>query len=180
MAVRTLKKQYFRRFLRPINKLGLDPGQVGRTMVMGLFWGLTASVGFQLIGVGLCWLVMRQIDRPFSLPIAILLTGVTNPLTIAPLYSLYFIVGCAAIPSCHPGVGSVETLAARVSEEGVWNVLAESWQFLAIAYAGGLPFAIAGATAGLYFGRWIGHVLQQRRQRRAEALANQRGLAARG
>ncbi|HET8728877.1 MAG TPA: DUF2062 domain-containing protein [Alphaproteobacteria bacterium] len=179
-----LKRQYFRRFLRPINKMKLGPGQVGRTVVVGLFWGLTASVGLQVVGVGLCWLAMRGLDRPFNLPIALLLTGVTNPLTIAPIYSLYFVVGCAALPSCHPGAGSVETIIVRLKEEGLWDVLADSWQFFAITYAGSLPFAIAGSVAGFYFGRWVGGMLQHRRRRRAETLARQRaerhGLAARG
>jgi len=146
--VKYLKRQYFRRFLRPINKLRLGSEDVGRTAFVGLFWGLTASVGFQLAGVGLCWLVMRWLHKPFNLPIAFLLTGVTNVVTIPPIYTLYYVVGCAALPSCEPGLGSVEGILSRLTEEGVWNVLAESWRFLAIAYLGGLPFAVAGSIAG--------------------------------
>ncbi|MEO3434702.1 DUF2062 domain-containing protein [Inquilinus sp. CAU 1745] len=163
-----LRRHYFRRFLQPINRLRLDPPTVALTVAMGMFWGLTASVGVQVIGVALCWAVARAIDRPFNFPVAIVLTGVTNPLTIPPIYSLYFLSGCAIIPSCHPGVGGIESVIARVAEEGPWNVLLESWQFFGIALLGSLPYAIAATIAGYHIGHWIGERLEKRRRLRGD------------
>lgn len=170
-----IRRHYFRRFLRPINKLKLTPEVVGRTMFVGLLWGLSASVGFQLIFVALFWLIGRWADRPFNFPIALLLTGITNPLTITPIYSAYFFIGCSLLPSCQPAHFSVKFLLERLSEEGPWSLLADSWSFLTITFFASLPFAVAAGVAGYWFGRTLGERLHKRRQKRAAArLAHRR------
>ena len=167
----------------------LSPSVVGRTAVVGLAFGLTASVGIQVIGVFLFWLAGRAVRRPINLALAVLLTGVTNPLTIAPLYSVYFLTGCAVI-QCDKSVISIEPLLTAINAidfkglfTGSWDTAlgsfgqlgAGSWETiglpLAITVLGSLPFAVVGSVAGYYFGRYVGDRLHHRRVRRAALRA---------
>ena len=193
--MRFFRRQYFRRFLKPINRMRLSPSVVGRTAVVGLAFGLTASVGIQLIGVFLIWLVGRAIRRPINLALAVLLTSVTNPLTIVPIYTGYFFIGCAML-QCDTSVITIEPMIAAINAidltglfTGSWDTAlasfaplgAGSWETiglpLTITAVGSLPFAIAGSVAGYYFGRYVGERLHIRRVRRA-ALRARRAQAA--
>lgn len=169
----------------------LSPAVVGRTAVVGLAFGLTASVGIQVIGVVLFWMVGRSIRRPINLALAVVLTGVTNPLTIAPIYTAYFFTGCAVI-QCDTSVITIEPLLAAINAidfkalfTGSWDTAmssfgqlgAGSWDSiglpLAITVLGSLPFALAGSIAGYYFGRYVGERLHIRRVRRAALRARE-------
>ena len=170
-----VRRRYFKRVLRPINRLELTPATVGRTMAAGLFWGLSATVGLQVIGVTVSWLVGRWVRRPFYYPVAMLLTAITNPLTVAPMYSLYFMVGSVLL--WRPAVDEValEALVARLTEAGAWQIILDSGWFFAVCFVGSLPFAVLGTVAGYYFGRYVGYRLSRRRfvrrKRRADVKA---------
>lgn len=174
----------------------LSPSVVGRTAVVGLAFGLTASVGIQLLGVFLFWLAGRAARRPINLALAVLLTGVTNPLTIAPLYSAYFLTGCAVI-QCDRSIISIEPLLTAINAidfkglfTGSWDTAVASfgqlgsgsWETiglpLAITVLGSLPFALVGSVAGYYFGRYVGERLHHRRVRRAALRAKRAQEAA--
>ncbi len=174
--VRFIRRQYFRRFLRPINRMRLTPSVVGRTAFVGLIFGLTASVGIQLIGVALVWLVMRLVGRPINLAIAVVLTGVTNPLTIAPIYTIYFVTGCTVL-SCDNSVTQLEPLIQAITELSLHDLFSSSWNLLgkplAVTVLGSLPFALAGSLAGYRFGKYVGQRLHLRRVRRAALLSHQ-------
>lgn len=176
VRVRFFRRQYFRRFLRPINRMRLSPSVVGRTAVVGLAFGLTASVGVQIAGVFLVWLVARTARRPINLLLAVVLTGVTNPFTIAPIYTLYFFTGCA-LTQCDTSVISIEPLIAAITQWSLRDLWESSWDALvvplAITMLGSLPFALAGSGAGYYFGRYVGQRLHIRRIRRAALKARQ-------
>ena len=169
----------------------LSPAVVGRTAVVGLAFGLTASVGIQVIGVFLIWMVGRSIRRPINLAVAVVLTGVTNPLTIAPIYTAYFFTGCAVI-QCDTSVITIGPLITAINAidfmalfTGSWDSALASFQQLgsgswntiglplAITMLGSLPFALAGSIAGYYFGRYVGERLHIRRVRRAALRARE-------
>ena len=163
-------------FLRPINRMRLSPSVVGRTAVVGLAFGLTASVGVQVIGVFLVWLIARSIRRPINLVLAVVLTGVTNPFTIAPIYTMYFFTGCGLI-QCDTSVITIEPLITAITQWSMNEIWESSWDALvvplAITMLGSLPFALAGSVVGYYFGRYVGHRLHIRRVRRAAIKARE-------
>ncbi len=161
------RRQYFRRFLRPINRLRMSPDHVGMTVAMGVLIGLCVPPGCQLAVIGLFWLVGRQIGWSFNFPIALLLTGISNPLTFAPIYSFYYVAACTVV-ECHTGSYGVEAVLRRFYEEPPWRVLADAWPIVATVFLGSLPFGIAGAVGGYHFGQYVGRRMQQRRQKRQE------------
>lgn len=174
--MRFFRRQYFRRFLRPINRMRLSPAVIGRTAAVGLAFGLTASVGIQFVGVFLVWLIARSVRRPINLVLAILLTGVSNPFTIAPIYTMYFFVGCGLV-QCDTSVISIDPLIAAITQWSMHDIWESSWDALVlplgITFLGSLPFAIAGSTIGYYFGHYVGDRLHIRRVRRAAIKARE-------
>lgn len=174
------RRRYFKRVLRPINRLELKPATVGRTMAVGLLWGLSATVGLQVIGVTLFWLAGRWLRRPFHYPVALLLTAVTNPLTVAPMYSLYFVVGSVILWTPAVEEVAVDALVARLTEAGAWQIILDSGWFFAVCFVGSLPFAVAGTVAGYYFGRYVGYRLSNRRFARRKRIADTKAARSAG
>ena len=154
----------------------LSPAVVGRTAVVGLAFGLTASVGIQLIGVFVVWLIARAARKPINLAVAVVLTGVTNPFTVAPIYTAYFFTGCTLV-SCDTSTITIGPLITAITEWSLNDLWANSWDALivplAITVLGSLPYALAGSIAGYYFGRYVGERLHSRRIRRAALKARQ-------
>ncbi len=172
-----VRRRYFKRVLGPVSRLELTPATVGRTLAVGLAWGISATVGLQVIGVTACWLVARWLRHPFHYPIALLLTGLSNPLTLAPMYSFYFFIGATVLWAEEAEAAPVARLVDRLSDGELWQVLMDSGWFLAICFVGSLPFAVAGAAAGYYFGHHVGYRLSKRRlarRRRRAAIVEAR------
>jgi len=168
--VSLIRRHYFRRVLSPINRMRMTPDSVARTMLFGLMWGLSPTVGFQLIGLTVTWIVVdRRLKYRFNYPIALLLTGITNPLTVSPIYGLYFVVGCR-ITDCEVGSFGVRRIVAAIAELDFLALFTRSWDAIAepmaITLLGSVPFVVAGAGLGYYFGRVLGVQLQHRRDRR--------------
>ena len=74
--------------LRKFRCFSGDPEAVGRGVAIGLFFGLTPTVGFQtMMALPTCMLLRG------NFPFAFMATWVTNPLTIPPAYYLFNLVG---------------------------------------------------------------------------------------
>jgi len=176
--VSLIRRHYFRRVLSPINRMRLTPDAVARTMLFGLMWGLSPTVGFQIIGLKATWiLVDRWLGFPFNYPIALLLTGVTNPLTVSPIYGLYFVVGCR-MTDCEISGFGVRRIVDAIAELDFIALFTRSWETLAeplgIILLGSVPFIVAGSGLGYYLGRGLGAQLQRRRETR-EKTRKRRG-----
>lgn len=165
--LRKLKRQYFRRVLRPISRLELSPTHVANTMCVGLGVGLIAPPGVQLAVVGVIWGVGRFVGLRFNLAVACVLTLITNPFTFVPIYTMYFGVGCW-MTTCGAGNFQVESLLQTFQDEGTMAVLRQSGYFMLLILLGGLPFSVSGGIFGYYFGRTVGRRLQHRRETRVE------------
>lgn len=179
--MRFIRRHYFRRFLSPINRMRLTPETVGRTCLFGLMWGLSPTVGVQVAGLALTWIVVDKVlGHPFNFPIALVLTGITNPLTVVPIYGLYFTAGCWAI-DCNISEYHVQGVVRSIAELDVLGLFEKSFEAIAvplgITLLGSIPFVAAGSVVGWYFGRSIGHRLEHRRETRAGKRATtRRGL----
>ncbi len=169
------RRQYFKRFLGPISRLDLHPSMVGRTLVMGLLWGVSPTVGVQFIGLALCWLALDRLSGlRFNLPIAALLTTITNPLTVAPIYGFYYLVGCQMV-TCS---GSLDLTPFQIFGERLWalditaafaGLLASFTGPMGVVLVGSLPFVVGACVAGWFFGTFIGTRLSARRLSKANA-----------
>ena len=82
------------RLIVPLKRSPHPPEHSARGILIGLVWGLTPTVGIQIIGVSLTWLVARRLfGWNFNYLIALAWTVVTNPLTLLPLYYVFYVTG---------------------------------------------------------------------------------------
>lgn len=155
-------------FLRPFRALLADPAlwathrrNTLRAMAVGLF---IAFIPFPIHTVlaGLIALYLRV-----NIPVAILASWVSNPLTFGPIYYGCYVLGRALLrqpPDSDPGSFSMDTLGEE---------LAEIWEPLLL----GCLVAATVTTAISYWGLnrfWIWHV-RRRLHRRSLASADQSG-----
>lgn len=149
--------------------------------MIGLIWGMTPTVGVQVFGVFLTWIIARRLFRwDFGMVIAMLWTSVTNVLTAIPFYYTFFVTGQVLLGHWS-GLPGYPTFAERwreaVTPDLDWLGQIEAWAKVIVAewgltmMIGSMPFAILGA--------WIGYNLTYRfvvryRQARADRLARRR------
>jgi len=172
-------RQFRRRFLKPVVRSRLKANVLARTCCWGMIWGLTPSVGLQAIAVMFSWVIAdRWLKYRFNLPIAIILTLVTNPFTLAPIYAFYFTVGCRMI-GCDVRARALNHAIHALQEFELMNFLTLSagplLHAFAITWLGCIPFVIVGSVGGYYFGRYVGTKIEGRRFKR---MARRRDEAA--
>lgn len=156
-----------RRVLRPLSRMRATADSAGLTGLFGLFFGALALVGVQIVLViGVWFIFAKLLNRPFHVAIAMVLTGITNPLTVTPVYTLYFVTGCS-VTACGLRERAVETLVNAVLSRGDISLVLDSLHLLGITLLGSLFYAIPLGLLGLVAGRQIGDRLQRRRAERA-------------
>lgn len=135
-----------------------------------MIWGLTPSVGLQAVAVMICWVIAdRWLKYRFNWPIAMILTLVTNPFTIAPIYAFYFAVGCGMI-QCEVGGQALNQAIHALEDLQLMDFVTLSagplLHAFAITWLGSMPFVIVGSIAAYYFGRYVGAKIEERRFKR--------------
>jgi len=81
------------RLIMPFRESHAPVEEVARGTVVGLIWALTPLVGIQMYLVFMTWVIARAIRIRFTLPIAIALVWITNPLTMAFFYYGFYETG---------------------------------------------------------------------------------------
>lgn len=135
-------------------------------VAIGLFCGLIPGP-LQMLGAGVCAVVAKV-----NLPVALLVTLYTNPLTIVPLYLLAYQLGSAVLGAAGEG-------SARLPPEFVWSQFGPSVRtYVDWARALGAPLALgvpllAALLAGtgyavvrLAWSLYLRHAWMRRRRRR--------------
>ena len=88
------KRIYNRKFIIPFIRNSQSAESLALGFAMGIFWGLTPTVGFQIYLVLLQWIVQKYILRKsFDLSIALILVWISNPITIVPFYIIFYHTG---------------------------------------------------------------------------------------
>lgn len=149
------------RWLQGLGCLHADEYAFARGIAVGLFIGLTPTVGIQIsLMILSSWLFRANFLAAF------MVSWVSNPLTMAPLYFAWHSIGEAAF-------GWLLAPLARLS--GIsGNIIEGSTRML----AGSLMTAIPAAIGGYFLSVWITHKRQARRALRRSQAAAKSGRAA--
>lgn len=127
-----------------------------RGVAIGVFWGLTPTVGLQTIEILATWFIAKRVfQKDSSLLQAMVWAWINNPLTVVPMYCTFYVAGLWL--TGQPGV-AVDYDAFSISGLSVTNVGLS-------LLVGALPFATLG---GLLSHRWALRVVQRRRARLAQ------------
>lgn len=124
-------------------------------MAIGVFWGLTPTIGLQTFGILATWLVMKRwLARDSSLVQAMVWVWVNNPLTVLPMYYAFYVTGLWLTGRKRVGVDyeSFDISGLSIGNVGVPMVV------------GCLPYAVGGALLSYH---WAMLVVRRRRARLA-------------
>ena len=89
-----LRSFYNRKLVLPLLKSRESVQKIALGVGIGVFWGLTPTVGFQMYIVLLQWLIQRYCFRSnFDLTSAVAMVWVSNPLTVVPFYFIFYTTG---------------------------------------------------------------------------------------
>ena len=89
-SYRNLKRLYYHRIIFPIYKSKRPISEIALGVSVGVFWGLTPTVGAQMYIVFLQWILHKTFIRfKFDLNLAIAMVWISNPFFSFPLYLHY-------------------------------------------------------------------------------------------
>ncbi len=89
-----LRKLYYQKLIFPIYGSKKPITEISLGVSVGVFWGMTPTVGAQMYIVFLQWLLFRVFTNSrFDLTLAIAMVWISNPLTVVPLYFLFHTTG---------------------------------------------------------------------------------------
>ncbi|MBF0622403.1 MAG: DUF2062 domain-containing protein [Magnetococcales bacterium] len=170
------------RLIVPIRRYRNEPVPVARGVFWGLLLGMTPTVGIQMYLIFVVWWITRTLfNYNFNLIIAIAWSWLSNPLTMVPLYYMFYMTG---IPIAE-GMGWADNVPSllefdsfsvyfqamlEIQGDTWWqqtgNFLAEFWRSLGLMIlVGCLPYSL-----GL---SWLGYSMTMKMgaTRKARALA---------
>lgn len=91
---RKLRKLLHDHLVRPFKESVAPIHQVGWGAAVGMFVGILPIVGVQMYVVATLWILLRYVLRArFSLPIALAMVWISNPVTMGPMYYGYLVTG---------------------------------------------------------------------------------------
>lgn len=124
-------------------------------MANGVFWGLTPTIGLQTVAILATWIVTkRALGKDSSLLQAMVWVWVNNPLTVVPMYYIFYVTGLWLTGS--PGV-AVDYRSFNISGLSLGTVGVP-------LLVGCLPFAVFGSLISYH---WAMRVVVRRRARLA-------------
>lgn len=135
------------RFLDRVGCLRFERGDMARGVAVGLFVALTPTVGFQtVLMLAFCMLLRGNFIAAFAV------SWISNPLTLAPLYLGYYLLGEWIFePLLHP--------FSLIAGGGIPDGILEAASF----GLGSLIIALPVAAAGYVLSYWLAHAIALRR-----------------
>jgi uncharacterized protein (DUF2062 family) len=155
------------RLVIPVIRSPHPPEYTARGVALGVFWGVTPFMGLQtLLMVGSWQLLKRVFHKDTSLVQALIWAWVNNPLTMLPMYYLFYVTGLW-LTGTSGSVGGYDAFIALWEQSGreptfVARVTLIARQVGIALSVGCLPWALAGSWASY---RWALSVTRSRRRR---------------
>ena len=160
--MKKITSKLYRQLVLPIIS-SVDPvHQVAIGVAIGMFLGLTPTVGVQMYAAAILWAISRYLFRyRFNLPVSMAMVWISNPITFVPMYYVFLATGNAlfswwGIPFTELSFVVFEQRFAEISQqEGAWNVFVEGTRFLVIELGypmmiGSLLYAIPGSIVSYF------------------------------
>jgi uncharacterized protein (DUF2062 family) len=151
------------RLVIPLQR-GIHPAEhSARGVAVGLAWGLTPTVGVQMIFVFVTWVLARRLFKwNFSLILAWAWTWTTNVVTLVPCYFLFYMTGQIMLGRIDDLSGYGEFVkfldSHQVADNSEMGPLETIWVQMVMLFEGwGLPLVI-GCLPWSVFGAWAGYV----------------------
>ncbi len=140
------------KFLNPLLHSTDPVSEVSLGVAVGVFLGLTPTVGVQMYLVAMVWTIYRYIfKKHFNLPVGVAMVWISNPITMVPLYYLFLLTGYWLLDTRN--ILSYEIFSENLSKisqsEGTLQMIISGTRFLIIdlgwpMIVGSIFYAIPG------------------------------------
>ena len=151
------------KFINPVLHSRAPVSEVSLGVAVGIFMGLTPTVGVQMYLVAIVWTIWRYVfGRHFNLPVGVAMVWISNPLTMVPMYYLFLVTGYLVFDIQH-GLSYqhfAESLS-RISQTGdVMDQIAEGTRFLLVKLGwpmvvGGFVYAVPFSIISFYITKYL-------------------------
>ena len=150
--MRTLYEIIDRRIIRHFRETHAPVHDLALASVVGIFWALTPLVGIQMSLVTGNWVLMRLMRWKFHLPIALVWTWVTNPVTMPFFYYGFYLIGVltyrvVGFPIDWVSFDSVALALKRTETLTLWDGL-RFWGAYMVGTLG-MPMLVGGFVCGI-------------------------------
>jgi len=139
-----------------------------RGVANGVFWGLTPSVGLQTIAIVATWVILRKaLRRDSSLVQAFIWVWVNNPITMIPLYYVFYVTGLWLTDDAAEAAGYTAFVDLWSANAGArwWARVTGILTAIGVPLViGAVPYAVVGAAFSY---RWTISLIRRRRLRLA-------------
>ena len=186
MLIKKLQRLTVRNLIVPLFRSQHAPEFAARGAAVGLAIAMTPLVGMQMPLTFLIWAFIRAINEnwDFNLPVALAYNWITNVLTLAPFYYVFFITGRLMMGEWQGLTGFAAfsaQLQASLSEDLAWHQAI--WVYsMEIFKSFGVPMFI-GCLPWMALSAWLGYrytlKLIVRRRTHRQALKQRRAQHAR-
>jgi uncharacterized protein (DUF2062 family) len=142
------------RLLVPLLRSPHPPEFTARGVGIGVFWGLTPTLGLQTMEILATWYFFKRVlRRDASLLQALVWVWVNNPLTMVPMFYAFYVTGLLL-------TGDPGTVAAYDAFVAQWNAPDPSARFvdrtIALVTALGVP-TLLGSLPWAALGAWVSY-----------------------
>jgi uncharacterized protein len=142
------------KFLIPLYRSPHPPEYTARGVAIGVFWGVTPFMGLQTLLMISTWQVLRRVfHKDASLVQALIWAWVNNPVTMIPMYYLFYLTGLwmTHTPGSVGGYGAFAALWDQSQLEATFLA-----RVLLIAKQVGIALTV-GSLPWAFFGSWIAY-----------------------
>lgn len=154
-----MARMVYYRLIVPIRRERRSPRVIAWGVAIGLFIGMTPTVGIQMPLVAVLWWLARQFQWNFSLILAIAWSWLSNAATMIPLYYLFYVTGLTLLPddgqkfTFETFSHHIESnMAATETLEGSFHFLWDLIESIGLSIVVGcLPYAIVLSALGYWF-----------------------------
>ncbi len=150
-----LRDLFRQRIVAPIFSSEAPASEVAWAVAIGLFIGLTPTMGVQMYLAAGVWLLCRPFGFRFNLPVSVAMVWITNPLTVIPIYYAFLMVGGLVLQvSENLNYDYFRDTLTQISTQGnAWEAMINGTKFLLVDLGwpmviGSQFFAIPGALLG--------------------------------
>jgi uncharacterized protein (DUF2062 family) len=180
--LRRLNRTIRYRLVTPILRARHEPAYSARSVLVGVVCGLMPIIGQSTI-VLLVWLVARRLNWGFNLVIAALWTFISNPLTTAPMFYVFYVTGQVMLGHWDDlsGFDRFTSFARHLLEDklGLWDQIRMLFRMLFLdwglaMWTGFLPWAF---LCGWLSYRWSLRLVIAYRSMHEKRMARRRALA---
>ena len=153
-GTKKLSLKIYNQLIVPIVSSTAPVRQVSWGVALGVFIGLTPTMGVQMYLVAVLWWICRVCRFHFHLPVGVAMVWITNPITVVPFYYGFLVLGNLCFqamrwPTVHLDWPTFQHKFEAIAQNSLWELFQEGSRFFLIDL--GLPLATGSLFVAIPF-----------------------------